>query len=176
MFVDFAEKILKLIENLGPKLPGLFLTVVIGYLVIKIGLYLFGRLLRVFRISKSVRDLLASLLDVVLWIMLIAELARQAGLSSLAITISSSVFALGFAIANGASAMASDIIAGLNLARDKDFEVGYKIKTGDIEGVVKKIDIRKVRITGDDGRIHVLPNSKVDNAIGWTVIDREPKS
>lgn len=174
--MDFSEKIFGLFENVWPKLPGLFLILVIGFLVIKIGLFLFARILKAFRLNRSVQSLVVSLVDIMLWVMLVAELARQAGLSSLAITISSSVFALGFAIANGASAMAADIIAGLNLARDKDFEIGYKIKVGDIEGVVKKIDIRKVRIEGADGKTHILPNSKVDNAIGWTVIDRNQKS
>lgn len=176
MFIDFSERIISLIENLWPKLPAFFLTLAVGYLFIKVGLFIFERLLKAFRFNKSIQGLILSLVDIVLWVMLVAEIARQVGLSNLAITISSSIFALGFAIANGASAMAADIIAGLNLARDKDFECGYRIKVGDIEGIVKKIDIRKVRIEGEGGKIHVLPNSKIDNANGWTVIDRGDKS
>ncbi len=176
MIVDFSEKILRLIENLVPKLPGLILTLAIGFLAIKAALFLLSRTLRIFRLSKSLRDLVSSLASIVFWVMLIAEMARQAGLANLAITISSSVFALGFAIANGASAMAADIIAGLSLARDKDFECGYKIKVGDIEGVVEKIDVRKIRIKDDKGSIHIIPNSKVDNINGWSVLDRNPKS
>jgi small-conductance mechanosensitive channel len=175
MFVELSERIFQLIENVGPKLPGLILTLAIGYLAIKIGLFIMGRALKLVRLSKAVRELAISLASIVLWVMVIAEIARQAGLSSLAITISSSIFALGLAIANGASAMASDIIAGLSLARDKDFECGFRIKVGDVEGIVEKIDVRKVRIKDDKGRITVIPNSKIDNTIGWSVIDREHK-
>jgi small-conductance mechanosensitive channel len=175
MLVDFSDRIFRLVENIWPKLPGLFLTFAIGYLVIRLVLLIVARTLKLIRLSKAIRSLIVSLTSIVLWVMVIAELARQAGLSNLAITISSSVFALGFAIANGASAMAADIIAGLSLAKDKDFECGYRIKIGDIEGVVEKIDVRKIRIRDDEGRINIIPNSKVDNTTGWSVIDREPK-
>lgn len=176
MFVEFSERVLDLIQNLWPKLPGLVLTLVIGFLLIKVGLLVLRRTLKIFRFSKAIRDLITSLASIVLWIMVIAEIARQAGLSSLAITISSSIFALGFAVANGASAMAADIISGLSLAKDKDFECGYKIKVGDIEGIVTKIDVRKVRIKDDKGNVNVIPNSKIDNSTGWSVIDRNIKS
>jgi small-conductance mechanosensitive channel len=176
MFIEFSERVLRLIENLWPKLPGLLLTLAIGFLLIKFGLFLVNRVLRIFRFSKAVQGLALSLASIVLWVMLIAEIARQAGLSNLAITISSSVFALGFAIANGASAMAADIIAGLSLAKDKDFECGYRIRVGDIEGIVTKIDVRKVRIKDDKGNINVIPNSKIDSTTGWSVLDRNPKA
>jgi len=75
-------------------------------------------------------------------------------------------------LATGASGMASDIISGVFLARDHDFDLGYKIKVGGIEGIVQQIDIRKIRIVDDLGNTHIFPNTKLDKD-GWQVISRE---
>jgi small-conductance mechanosensitive channel len=80
--------------------------------------------------------------------------------------------ALGFALANGASSLTADIISGLFLSRDRDFECGYRIKVGDIEGTIERVDTRKIRIKSDDGRTHVFPSSKVDT-MGWTVVEKK---
>lgn len=126
-----------------------------------------------FRLNHAMRELLTSLASVFLWVLFAAEIATLLGLSNLAIAISGSAVAFGFAIASGASALASDVIAGLSLAKDRDFEVGFRIKVGDVEGIIQGIDVRKVRILSDNGLINVVPNSKIDNANGWTVIERK---
>jgi len=169
----FIDRLGDLFINLLPKLPGLIIGLIAGYLLIRLLTFLLRRVLKVVRLNKALIDITVSLGNVLLWILLLSELLRQAGLNNLALTISGSLVALGFALANGTQALTGDIIAGLFLARDKDFECGYRVKIGDIEGVVDKIDIRKVRIKSDDGKVHVLPNSKVDNANGWTIISRK---
>lgn len=168
-----AERIANLFVNLIPKLPGILIGLFFGYLMIRLLTYLLGRALKVVRLNKALRDIIVSLASVIMWILLASEILRQAGLNNLALTISGSIVALGFALANGTQALTGDIIAGLFLAKDKDFECGYRVKIGDIEGVVDKIDIRKVRVKTDDGKIHVVPNSKVDNMLGWTIISRK---
>lgn len=167
-----GEKFVSIFINLVPKIPGLVLTFLAGYLIIKILIFFSVRVMKLFRFGKALRDLLCSLLSVVLWILLVAQLASQLGLPNLAITISGSVVAFGFAIANGAATFASDVIAGFSLAKDRDFACGYRVKIGDLEGIIEKIDIRKVRIKSDDGKIHIIPNSKIDNALGWTILER----
>jgi small-conductance mechanosensitive channel len=154
-----------------PRLPGLLTTLLIGYLVIQLLEFLMKRFLRLVKIHESSRELIVSIGSVILWVLLFAEIAREAGLSGLALTISGSIVALGFAIANGATSLTSDIIAGLFMSRDRDFDCGYRIRVGDVEGVVDKIDIRKVRIKGDDGKLYILPSSKVDMT-GWVVISK----
>jgi small conductance mechanosensitive channel len=175
MFNTWSDKFYNIITDLLPKLPNVLIAIAVGYLVIKFLLFLLSRLLKIFKISAALSELLISLGGIVLWVMLSAELLRELGLSGLALTVSGSVIAFGFAIANSLSAMASDVIAGLSLAKDKDFERGYRIKVADLEGIIEKIDVRKVRLRSDDGKVHIIPNSKIDNANGWTIIDREKK-
>jgi len=93
-------------------------------------------------------------------------------MGSLAVTISGSLAVLALALATGASGLASDIISGVFLARDHDFEIGYKIKVGGVEGVIHSIDIRKIRLVDEEGNIHIFPNAKLDKD-GWQVISRE---
>ncbi|KKT77577.1 MAG: Small-conductance mechanosensitive channel [Parcubacteria group bacterium GW2011_GWF2_44_8] len=176
MLFELGSKFIDLFEKFWPKLPELILSFIIGYIIIRILLFALKRVFRIIKINRAMASLLSSLASVLMWIIFAAQLTNQLGLSGLSIAISGSLVALGFALANGGSALTSDIIAGLFLARDKDFEVGYKVKAGDIEGIIKKIDVRKVRIQTKDGAIHVLPNSRVDNMLGWTVIDRDPKN
>ena len=74
-------------------------------------------------------------------------------------------------VANAAKGTTSDIIAGLFLALDADLDIGFRVKAGGVEGVIEKIDLRKIRIRDDQGRLHVVPNRTVEGA-AWTVIAR----
>jgi len=107
-----------------------------------------------------------------MWVILFAEIARELGMGSLSVTISGSLAVLALALATGAAGLASDVISGVFLARDPDFEIGYKIKIGDVEGIVQGVDIRKIRVVDESGNIHIFPNNKLDKD-GWEVISRE---
>lgn len=155
---------------IGPLMPKLLVGIIVGIICIYIAIAITRSLLKVARVPKSLAEITLSLAGIILWIMLLAELAKTAGLSSIALTISGSLVVLGLALANGAGALTSDIIAAFFIAKDRDFEIGYRIKTGDIEGIIDKIDVRKVRIVGDDRRRHVVPNTNLDKN-GWTLIN-----
>jgi len=164
----------KIVQAFLPKLPIIIIGLIAGYIIVKIILFFLKKGLRLVKAPKPVIDIMISLASIVLWIIFFSELARHLGLSGIAVTFSGVLIAVGLAIANGASSLTSDIITGLFLARDPDFDVGYRVKNGDIEGRIKKIDIRKVRIEDDKGIVHILPNSKFDSN-GWSVLDRGPK-
>lgn len=171
MWDNIIHRITKPFIDFGPIVPKLVLGLIIGAILIQLGLWLLRHLLKIGRIPRSLIDIVMSLGAIVLWIMLLGELAKTVGLSSIALTISGSLVVLGFALANGATALTSDVISAFFLAKDRDFEIGYTIKTGDIEGVVKKIDVRKVRIDGKDGKRFVVPNSNLDKN-GWVLINK----
>lgn len=166
----FAEPILRTL----PKIPQAILALGVGVLVVYLLQWIFEKILRVARTPKTLFDILTSISHVILWLILIALIFQSLGLSQVALAISGSVAIIGVAIGAGANALVQDIIAGLFLARDRDFDLGYHIKTGDTEGIIKKIDIRKVRIEDDKGRIHVLPTSSFDKNY-WVVLAREQK-
>ncbi|MDD3086706.1 MAG: mechanosensitive ion channel [Patescibacteria group bacterium] len=147
------------VYNFLPKLPTLILIVLLGYLIIQIIYWILNRALKLSKIPRALIGVIASLSLIIMWVILFAEIARQLGMGSLAVTISGSLAVLALALASGASGLAGDIIAGVFLARDSDFEIGFRIRIGGIEGIIQKIDIRKIRVVDDKGDIHIFPNT-----------------
>ena len=170
--LSISERFWRPIANFGPKIPGIIISFVVGYFIIKIIAALLNRALKFSRTPRALTSVIASLALIIMWVVLFAEIARQLGLGSLAITISGSLAVLALALATGASGLAADIISGVFLARDPDFEIGYKIRIGDVTGIVHSVDIRKIRIVDDDGTVYVFPNAKLDKD-GWQIISRE---
>lgn len=174
MINDFLLSLWRPIEHYGPKIPELIITVILGYIAVRLISFIITRGFKFAQISRSLANVLASIITVILWVLLFSEIARQAGLTNLAITISGSIIVIGLALANGASSLTSDIISGLYLAKDSDFEIGYLVRVGEVEGIIRKIDMRKTRIRDDNGKLHIFPNNVVDKA-KWQVLARDPE-
>ena len=160
------------VANFIPKIPAVILTLIIGYIIIQVLMFVLNRALKLSRLPRALFGVIVSLALIVMWVVLFAEIARELGMGSLAVTISGSLAVLALALATGASGLASDIISGVFLARDHDFDIGYRIKIADVEGIVQQVDIRKIRLVDDNGIIHIFPNTKLDKD-GWQVISRE---
>jgi len=159
------------VNNFLPKVPTIILIVLLGYLIIQIVYWILNRALKLSKIPRALVSVIASLSLIIMWVILFAEVARQLGMGSLAVTISGSLAVLAFALASGASGLAGDVIAGVFLARDSDFEIGFRIRIGEAEGIIQKIDIRKIRVVDDKGDIHVFPNTKLDKE-GWVIVSQ----
>jgi moderate conductance mechanosensitive channel len=159
------------VYNFLPKVPTLILIVLIGYLIIQIIYWILNRALKLSKIPRALIGVIASLSLIIMWVILFAEIARQLGMGSLAVTISGSLAVLALALASGASGLAGDIIAGVFLARDSDFEIGFRIRIGGVEGIIQKIDIRKIRVVDDNGDIYIFPNTKLDKE-GWVIVSQ----
>lgn len=174
MLIDLVDSFINPIKTIIPKLPPFILALVLGIIIIKVLVELSKYFLKVARVPKALTSILMSLLSIILWLLLFSELAREMGMTSVALTVSGSLVIVGLALSNGATALTSDIIAGVFLAKDRDFEIGYKVRIGDIEGIVQHVDVRKVRVVDEKGLLHVVPNANIDKS-GWTVLERELK-
>jgi small-conductance mechanosensitive channel len=172
MIQRFLQALWSPIAHYGPKIPELIVTAIIGIIFVEIIIWIIARSFRLIKISRALANILTSLIGVLLWVMLFSEIAREAGLTNLAITISGSIIVIGLALANGASSLTADIISGLYLAKDPDFEIGYRVRIGQLEGNIRKIDMRKVRVRDDEGKLHIFPNNVIDKA-EWIVLHRE---
>jgi len=173
MYLGF-QNLLSDITNFLPRIPEVVFSFLIGYLIITISIQLFTHTLRIADVHKALIAILKSLVSIVLWIVLSAHLLRNLGLSQIAVTLSGSLIIIGLAIANGAQSTVADVIAGLFLARDPDFDIGFRVKSGETEGVIESIDIRKTRIRTANDTLHVVPNSLIDKE-RWQVIERRLK-
>jgi small conductance mechanosensitive channel len=81
---------------------------------------------------------------------------------------------VGLALGAGGATLASDILAGIFLAQDKDFNVGDEISAGEkpTEGILESMDMRRIRVRDKDGRLHVIPNSIIERK-EWVVLTKK---
>lgn len=162
------------IKAIIPKLPGTLLNLLIGYIAIQVLIWMLSHLLKLTNLPK-LRGIILSLARMTLWVILIIFLANNLGFNKLAIAISSSVLVVMFFLNTGLAPLITDAISGIFLCTDPDFRVGSKVRMGKgenaIEGYIKEVDMRKVRLLDENGNTHVLPNSVVDKE-PWEVIDK----
>lgn len=156
------------------RLPGLAITFVVGFIIIRIARSILGGIVRASKANAAMRGLIINIIDIALWIFLIAALLQQMGFVQISYALSGSVALGAIAISIGSSSFVQDIVSGIFLAQDTDFSVGDTIRINDITGEVEKMDARKVRLRDKSGELHIFPNSNFDKS-HWTVIKRSVK-
>jgi small-conductance mechanosensitive channel len=120
------------------------------------------------RVKQAQIDLLKATTRAIGLILLLAGVLQALGLSQLALALGGTISFVALGIATAASGNLGDIIAGVFLASDPDFGNGFRIKTGEIDGVIEQIDLRKTRVRADDGKLYVIPNKEIENKV-WIV-------
>lgn len=170
--MSFADRLFRIGVIAWDKLPQLLLTLIVGFFVIKIIKAVIHGLIHVSKTNSAMKGILMSVIDIALWMFLFAALLQQIGLPQVALALSSTVAIAGLAIATGSSVFIQDLVSGLFLAQDPDFNVGDRIKVLDLEGIVERMDARKIRMRDDKGLLHIFPNSTFDKS-AWTVIQRK---
>ncbi len=156
------------------RVPGAILTLVLGWLAIKVIVGLLGRVLKVAKVEPTIVSLGSSAVTAAGWIIVIAAILQALGLDPVALAVSASIALIALAVATGAAGTTGDIIAGVFLAGDPDFKVGYTVTAAGISSVVERMDLRKTRIRTADGLLNVVPNKAVETA-PWVVVAREEK-
>lgn len=153
-------------------------ALVAGLLFLLIGLAfarLLRRALRTTAARTPVNPKFASLLIKVVYFFLVYVLLvaflEIIGLGQIALALAGVIALLGLAIGMATSGVLGDIVAGAFLLGDKDFQAGFTVQTAGVTGVVEDVDLRKVRIRGEDGTLHVVPAKKVEGDV-WKVLAR----
>ncbi len=170
--VSFTDQISNIYTRALDKLPELLLTFVAGYILLKIVSAIIGSLIRVSHAKAALKDILMSLVQIALWILLMSALLQQMGLTQLSFALSGFVAFAGLALTAGTSSLIQDLISGVFLSHDPDFHIGDQLTVGEIEGIVEKMDARKIRLRDKGGKLHVFPNSTLDKA-AWVVIKKK---
>jgi small-conductance mechanosensitive channel len=120
------------------------------------------------QVRPALIDLLLASITGIGWVLIVAGVLQSLGLNQIALAVGGSISLAALGIASAASGNLGDIIAGVFLASDPDFGNGFAVKSGDISGVIERIDLRKTRIRAPDGKLHVVPNKKIENEV-WIV-------
>jgi len=167
-------------EHILPRIPEAIAALLFGWVLIKLVSWSAHFLIGFAHLPRGLKGIIISLIDAALWIFLIIGLLQVLGLNNIALAFSGSIAAVGLAIGLGAQSLVGDILAGVFLAKDRDFSVGDQVKAGDsTEGIIESMDMRRTRIRDKQGQLHVLPNSVVERK-EWILIEshiqrRNPK-
>lgn len=171
VITPFSDRVFELLIKAWDKLPQLLLILVVGFLLIKLVKVFLRSLIGFSHTNKALRGILFSVLDVALWIFLIAALLQQVGLTQISLALSGMVAISALALSAGSTAFIQDLVAGIFLAQDPDFNAGNRIKVDEVEGIVERMDARKIRLRDNNGNVHIFPNSHFDR-VAWTVLKK----
>jgi small-conductance mechanosensitive channel len=168
---SFTNQIIDGVDHLLPRLPIALFDLLVGILVIRILSHVIHLALKLGNVQPGLRQVITSILETIMWLLLTVALLQELGFSGIIYFFTGSVFAIGLALSAGGSTLVSDIVAGLFLARDADFNVGDELIVGEpaVQGVVIAMDSRRIRLRDDKGVLHVVPNSVVERK-EWVVI------
>jgi small-conductance mechanosensitive channel len=167
----FFDNVRSILDRAGDHLPEVAMTLLIGILAIEVGLPLFSHVLRLFGVRRGIRKVLKSLLRAFLYVVIFIATLKALGLDSILVVLTGSSVILALFLSTGVAPLVSDIIAGLFLGSDREFQPGARVRAGDkgAEGEIVSMDIRKTYIRDEKGCIHVVPNSVIEKN-EWVIL------
>lgn len=174
IIIALNELFTQLVNSLPILVSGIFLAVV-GIVVIKILSRFLAKFIDYVRISLGLKEIILILAKAGLWVLLTVGILQILGLSNIALALSGFVTAFSIGISQGFTRMVGDLVAGIQLANDQDFRVGDKVEVGGsqrIKGYIVEMDTKKTRILDANNKLHIIPNSVVDEN-EWTILERD---
>ena len=144
----------------------LLLSIIILILALNIFKYIKKFIFKLLNKSQIIPDLVTLIIEMTrffYWILIFALILNLFGFEEIALALGGSLALVGLGLAKSISSLASDLISGIFLIFDEDFNVGIQTMAGGVEGKVESIGIRKIKIRDNEGNLHVIPNKKVDD-------------
>lgn len=174
---SFGDQFGYILDQAMVRLPDALTTLVVGVIVVEILLILMYNLLRLTNMKTGLRKVLKSLLRAFLFIVLFIAVLQALGLDNVFVALTGSSVILALLLSTGVAPLITDVLAGLFLGSDREFQPGATVRAGDkeAEGVIETISIRKTYIRDTSGTIHVIPNSLIEKN-EWVILKKRPSS
>jgi small-conductance mechanosensitive channel len=158
----FDEFFRQLVEAIPTVAVGLVFLTLAALLVKLILAVLDGVLTRTMRGESPVyRQFLTTIVAVFLWFGVGLSTLSVVGLDGIAASLGTATGFVALGVAYATSDMIADAVAGVYLLRDPDFEAGDTVRVGDMEGVVRSIELRKTRFAVE-GNTVVRGNADIE--------------
>lgn len=158
-----ADKVGMMAVQYVPKVLLALIVLFAGLRAINIGLRLMDRALHNQRIDRSLAGFLRSLLSVFLKILLIVTVASMLGIQMASFV--ALLGAAGLAVGLSLQGSLSNIAGGVLILFFKPFRVGESIEAQLQKGTVERIELFTTTVRGEDGRMIIMPNGPLSNAI-----------
>jgi small-conductance mechanosensitive channel len=112
--------------------------------------------------SPVYRAFVATLVRLFLWFGVALTFLSVLGLDEIAASLGTATGFVALGVAYATSDMIADAVAGVYLLRDPDFNVGDRVRTKEVAGVVTSIELRKTRFDAE-GDVVVVGNADIED-------------
>jgi small-conductance mechanosensitive channel len=119
--------------------------------------------------SKVYRRFISAIVAAFLWFGIALSFLSIIGLDQIAASMGTAAGFLALGVSYSLSSMIADAVAGVYLLRDPDFMPGDRVKTGDVTGTVKSIELRKTRFVDEAEDTVVRGNAEIEKK--WTKLE-----
>ena len=116
--------------------------------------------------GETICRLLDNILKFAFWIWLIYYCMATLGADTTVLLTSAGILTL--VVGLGANSLITDIIAGLFIVFEGEFQVGDIVSIGDFRGTVQEIGVRTTKIKSGDGNVKVFANRNVSGVVNMT--------
>ena len=157
-----ADSLFRFLKEHLPAILTALAIIVVGYIVMKVALSFFEKVLQRSKLQPSFHRFFVSAIKLVFWLLILFT----AG-GSLGIDLSSclAVFSVaGLAISLAVKDSLTDVAGGLQILFAKPFAVGDFVELDGISGTVQEIGIVYTKLSTIDNRGIYLPNSQVSSS------------
>jgi small-conductance mechanosensitive channel len=114
----------------------------------------------------TVLPLVASIAKYVIFGFAIVTALGEIGIDPLPVL--AGVGVAGVAIGFGAQSLITDLVSGIFILWESYFVVGDYVAIEDREGVVESISLRVTSLRDDAGRVHIIPNGKIEGLVNYS--------
>lgn len=119
---------------------------------------------------KVYHQFIVAIVMIFLWFGVGLSFLSVIGLEQIAASLGSAAGFLALGVSYALSSVIADVVAGVYLLRDEDFMPGDLVDIGGTVGVVQSIELRKTRLTVNDGEdTMVRNNAEIEKK--WTKLD-----
>lgn len=166
------EGILESFKEFGPRLIGVLLIVVLGYIAAKITIGLARRAMRRTEVDESLTQFIANVLQLLLLGLVAIAAVGKMGVESA--SFAAVVATLGLAIGLAFKDTLSNFASGVIILALKSFRVGDLIEINNVIGTVEELNIFATEIRTPDNKRVVIPNALItgDSMINYTAHQR----
>ncbi len=116
--------------------------------------------------AATLGKVIRNTIRVAAWVIALLLILREIGIDIAPML--AGVGIAGIAIGFGAQSLVRDIVAGLFILVENQFDVGDVVRVAGVAGKVEKITLRSTTLRDSEGKVHIIPNGKMDVVTNMT--------
>lgn len=164
-------------EFIHSKLPHLFVALLIGFVLYRILTLTTGRMVRIAEQHAAAHSRISQVKTMAgvlraTGITIIAAIVTMQFLAAVGVNLApllASAGVAGVAIGLAAQNIVRDMLNGILILLEDQFNVGDTIKIAGVAGVVESMTLRKTALRDGDGTLYVVPNSQITTVANQSV-------